>query len=201
MSYLAKFINEVKGKEYFILDTETTGLNGEVIQIAIIDHEKTVHFDSLIKPKYPIPVEATAIHGISNETVENAPVWGDVSGEILSLLQDQLVIVYNAVFDRKMMHHSAEYWELPRIDWKQEAFFYCAMESYAEFFGAWNDWKGSYTWQKLQNAASSVGYRPERAHTALSDCLSTWHVVEMLLMQDPKRAEMLYKGSTGDEDY
>lgn len=201
MSYLAQFIKEVSGKEFYILDTETTGLNGEVCQIAIIDGYKNICLDTYVKPKYPIPSDATAIHGISNETVEKAPLWADISPLVLELLQDQIVIVYNAVFDRKMMHHSAEYWQLPRVDWRQEAFFYCAMEAYAEFYGDYKDWKGSYTWQKLQNAAASVGYRPENAHTALSDCFSTWHVTEMLLGQDADEMAAKYRGTTDSEDY
>jgi DNA polymerase-3 subunit epsilon len=201
MSYLAQFIKELRGRNYYILDTETTGLDGEVIQIAIIDQAKKVCLDTLVKPVYRVPEEATAIHGISNEDVKDAPIWADVSPLVFELLNEENVIVYNAVFDRKMMHHSAEYLNLPRIDWKEIANFYCAMEAYAEFFGEWKPYHASYKWQKLQAAAASVGYHPEMAHTALSDCLSTWAVVEMLLMQDADKAADRFSGNTDAEDY
>jgi DNA polymerase-3 subunit epsilon len=61
--------------EYIILDVKTTGLDGdsEIVEIAIIDLDENPLFETLIKPVSLIPEEATAIHGITNEMVENAP--------------------------------------------------------------------------------------------------------------------------------
>jgi DNA polymerase-3 subunit epsilon len=60
----------VQNKEkYVILDTETTGLesNAEIIEIAIINIDEHILFNSLIKPENPVPADAFDVHGISNE--------------------------------------------------------------------------------------------------------------------------------------
>jgi len=199
MSYLAQFIKELKGKPYYILDTETTGLeDGEIVQIAIIDHLKNTILDTLIKPKLPIPADATAIHGIHNSDVASSPIWPDVSPLVREILEGQNIIIYNAVYDRRMMHYSAERHQMPKTDWKELATIHCAMEAYAEYFGQWNEYRGSYRWQRLSLAAASVGYSFD-AHTALADCLATWHVVDMLLGQDIEKVEKRYRGSTETE--
>ena len=38
----------------------------------------------LVNPEIPIPAEATAVHGITNEKVADAPIFKQVSAEIYS---------------------------------------------------------------------------------------------------------------------
>lgn len=200
MSQLAQFIRSIKGQNYLILDTETTGLNdGEIVQIAIIDHEGIVLVDTLIKPKLPIPADATAIHGITNDMVKESPTWPEISPKIEAILTGQNVLIYNAVYDRKMMHKSAERHSMPKTEWKEIAKFFCVMEAYAEFYGDWNDYRGSYKWQRLSTAAASARHIPNAAHSALGDCITTWHVVKMLLEMNPEDYEDLGR-SGGDEN-
>ncbi len=68
--------NDITAKEFVIFDIETTGLSlqegAEMIEIAgekIVGNEVVDKFHSLIKPKKPIPAEATAINNITNEMV------------------------------------------------------------------------------------------------------------------------------------
>jgi hypothetical protein len=58
------------------LDTETTRLDSkdEIIEIAIIDDDEQVVFESLVSPP-PIPSSATLLHGIRNEDVQFARPW------------------------------------------------------------------------------------------------------------------------------
>lgn len=58
-----------------IVDTETTGLgdDAEIVEIAVVDSQGSIVFDSLVKPRRPIPREASDIHGITNAAVEDAP--------------------------------------------------------------------------------------------------------------------------------
>ena len=60
-----------------ILDAETTGLgeDAEIVEITIIDTTGKPLINTLVKPSTPIPAEATAIHGITNEMVRHAPTW------------------------------------------------------------------------------------------------------------------------------
>lgn len=174
MSTLRYLMRAMDNTDCVVLDTETTGLNqGEIVQIAIIDSDGKTLLDTLVQPKEPIPADATAIHGITDDMVVNAPTWREVSPKVLDILQGKTVIIYNAVYDRKMMHQTAERWGMPKTDWKTHAEFVCAMEAYAEFWGDWNSYHQSYRWQRLTQAVSQQGLEVANAHNALGDCLMT----------------------------
>lgn len=186
---LQKFCETLKGKNFLVLDTETTGLDdGEVVQIAIINNAKDVLLNTFVKPAQPIPVDATRIHGITDEMCKDAPTWIDLAPEIKKILEGQLLVVYNAVYDRKMMHKTQERHDLPKIEWKEIADWHCAMEAYAEFYGEWNNYHGNYRWQRLSVAAQNCGIRVAAAHSALGDCLMTLGVVKHLLESEADNA-------------
>lgn len=164
------------------LDTETTGLNNaEICQIAIVDVRGEILFHSLVKPVRGIPEQATAIHGITDEMVKNELSWKEISPMVEIVLRGKRVVIYNAIYDRKIMHQSAEAAQMPKTDWKTLANFECAMEKFAQFYGEYNDYHGSFKWQKLGYAFYHV--RREDlvdAHDALTDARACrWIVLEM----------------------
>lgn len=178
---LAAFKAMLQLGDYVVLDTETTGLDdGEIVQIAIVNSDGLVLLDTLVKPKRPIPMDATRIHGITNDMVANAPTWEFVRDQVYNCLLGRHVVIYNAVYDRKMMHKSSERWGLTKTEWKDIAAFWCAMEAFAEIYGDWNDYRQSYRWQKLSTAAAHYGIEQTDAHTALADCLTTLAVCKAM---------------------
>ncbi|MJX93223.1 3'-5' exonuclease, partial [Salmonella enterica subsp. enterica] len=74
---------------YLFIDTETTGLgdDAEIVEICIIDSHGFIMLNTLIKPTKPIPDEAIAIHGITNEMVAFAPNWTDICGAVEELFR------------------------------------------------------------------------------------------------------------------
>jgi DNA polymerase III subunit epsilon len=105
----SEFVSMIQGDDYLVLDTETTGLHdGEIVQIAIINQSGDVLLDTFVKPVYTIPADATRIHGITDAMVKDAPGWADVLPVVYTLLNGKHVVIYNAVYDRKMMHQSSE---------------------------------------------------------------------------------------------
>lgn len=75
-----------------VFDLETTGVRigkDRIVQIAVMrlmpDGER-IRWQSLVNPEMPIPAEATAVHGISDADVAEAPVLADIAGEILARL-------------------------------------------------------------------------------------------------------------------
>ncbi|MEV3812529.1 3'-5' exonuclease [Aeromonas allosaccharophila] len=167
-----------------ILDTETTGLDdqAEIIEISIIDQFGGVVFDSLVKPQKPIPAEATAIHGITNDMVATAPSWADIHDEVCRIVNCYPLVIYNADYDMRLMAQTAALYGLQPVT--ANAGVHCAMLAYAEFYGDWNDYKGSYRWQRLTTAAAQQGVVTDgQAHRALADVMMTLGVLQAMAQQ------------------
>src|SRR5690349_16036603 len=82
-----------------LLDSETTSLEGYLVQIAVIDMAGRTLLDTLVNPCAPISPEAQAIHGITAERVKDAPTFAEIEPRLRELLAGRRVIVYNAPFD------------------------------------------------------------------------------------------------------
>ncbi len=171
-----------------IFDTETTGLEWgcEIVEISIIDAVSgSVLLDTLVKPLNPIPTEATAIHGINNEMVEDAPLFVEIANEIAEIIKGRKTIAYNVAFDKKLLNsalsHFPEYLALadcPLHKVVTETDFDCAMLAYAQFKGDWNYAYGEFKWHSLVNAAKQLGVElAGTAHRSLYDCILTREVV------------------------
>jgi len=171
---LIEFLNVVRRENFLVLDTETTGLQiGEIVQIAIVDHTGKILIDTLVKPVNGIPADAMRVHGITEDMVGDAPGWNLIAPKVMEIVKDTDLIVYNATYDRKMMHQSNEHYSNEKVNWKEIARWHCAMEAYAEVWGDWNDYHGSYRWQRLTTAMMQQNLPTGDAHNALGDCLMT----------------------------
>jgi DNA polymerase-3 subunit epsilon len=179
---LKQFRTSLAGKKFYVLDTETTALKrGEICQIAIIDSDGNVALDSLVKTVNAIPDAVTAIHGIDDSMVKDAPSWIDLAPRIKQILDGQLLVVYNAIYDRSFMHQTQELHNLPKIEWAEISTWLCAMNAYAEFNGEKHPYYGTYVWQKLSVAAARCGVEVKDAHSALGDCLMALGVTKHML--------------------
>lgn len=174
------FEDAIKAGGYVVLDTETTGLYGDaqIVQIAIVDDYSNVLLDTLVKPTIAIPADATRIHGITNEMVQNAPGWDQVVGLVFDILSEaNALIIYNADYDLRMIDQSCWAADVDVDDlYKRKPPTFCAMNRFAEIYGDWNDYHQSYRWQKLETAARYYKLPVSNAHTALGDCLMTLSV-------------------------
>jgi DNA polymerase-3 subunit epsilon len=184
---LEAFLDMIREGAFLVLDTETTGLKeGEIVQIAVANSAGNALLDTFVRPNKPIPPDATRIHGITDAMVATAPMWADVQPMVLELLDNRDVVVYNAVYDRRMMHQSDESNGLSALNYKGLVRFWCAMTAFAEVYGEWNDYRGSFTWQSLKLAAAFYHIQQPAAHSALGDCLTTLDVC--LAMAGVRRA-------------
>jgi DNA polymerase-3 subunit epsilon len=182
MSALTDFVNMAARGDFLVLDTETTGLRwGEVCQVAIIDHTGAVRLNTLVQPMEGIPDAAARIHGITGDQVADAPCWREVAPTVKQIIQGRDLVVYNAAYDRKMLHCSAEVLDMDRIEWLAVARWHCAMLAYAAFWGDWNDYHGNYRWQSLTNACRQQKIEVQAAHSALGDCLMTLELVNKMV--------------------
>ena len=88
-----------------LYDTETTTLNGEIVEVAYTDVTAdgyTSPVSHLIKPYSPIHFEAMATHGITEEMVSEAPRFSEVE-RIYAPVPDMYVGSHNWQFDSKML--------------------------------------------------------------------------------------------------
>lgn len=184
---LAVLKQVVKRGNFVILDTETTGLgtDAEICQIAIISPTGEKLLDTLVKPKKPIPADATRIHKITNDMVKTAPDWLNTNEQVWQLLKGRDVIVYNAEYDFRLIAQSEKASDpFALSDWHTISRA-CAMEAYAEWNGDWNEHKGGYRWSKLVDAVPTDFQMPTdvKAHSAFGDCLMTLAVCRFLVDQ------------------
>jgi len=106
-----------------ILDIETSGLDYKeghrVIEIGCIElNRKEVgsHFHQYINPLKTLTEENMKIHGITNEFLEDKPLFEDVADDFLSFIQDSFIIAHNANFDVGFLNHELEKISKPTID-------------------------------------------------------------------------------------
>ena len=90
---------------YAIVDIETTGghasANGITeIAICIHDGKKVVkRFETLVNPQREIPIYISALTGITNEMVKDAPPFEDVAADIYHLIHGKIFVAHNVNFD------------------------------------------------------------------------------------------------------
>jgi DNA polymerase-3 subunit epsilon len=174
-NYFANDAESLYAKDIVILDTETTALDSpEVCEITILDKEGNTLLDTLIKPSKPISEGARDIHGITDEMLQDAPKWSEIHSQFLEAVEDKLVVIYNSNFDTKAIWNTMWASGVEAVYFKSE----CLMELFSEYYGEYNDYFGSYTWQKLTTAAAHFGIETEGAHRAKADCLMTLGVLK-----------------------
>ena len=93
-----------------MVDVESTGAWPEVDRIVSIAFVKRypdgrlTEWESLVNPGVPIPPESTAIHGITNEMVAQAPSFRDIAHHVVNGTRDCYIGGYNAEkFDLKII--------------------------------------------------------------------------------------------------
>ena len=94
------------GSRLAALDTETTGFDPaqghRVIEVACVpldDGRIGEPWSRLVRPGRPIPREATAIHGITDEMVRDAPGAAEVAAELEERVAGRVLVFHNAAFD------------------------------------------------------------------------------------------------------
>jgi DNA polymerase III subunit epsilon len=95
-----------------IFDTETTGLSSEdrICEIALVvarGHEILERFSTRLNPGRPIGPGASAVHGITDADVANAPQFHEIQDTILSFFsRDMPWVSHNLSFDARMLSYA-----------------------------------------------------------------------------------------------
>lgn len=97
-------MTKILDADFRVVDIESTGLNKEtdrVVEIAIVG--KTA-LEWIVNPGVPIPVEASAIHHLTDRDVANAPSSAEIFAYLEeSVPQDCVIVAHNAQFDKAFL--------------------------------------------------------------------------------------------------
>ena len=109
--------------QFILLDTETTGVEEEdrICQLAflVLDKGGMQAYESLCKPPLPISLKAMSIHHITNEEVNEKPLFAECeSAKKLNELNQEsnILIIQNAPFDLGMLAKEGFEWQGKLID-------------------------------------------------------------------------------------
>lgn len=96
---------------YAIVDIETTGgyaSGHRITEISVFVHdgESVIkHFETLVNPQQPIPRYITALTGISNAMVAEAPSFDEIAEALHDILHSNIFIAHNVNFDYSFVKH------------------------------------------------------------------------------------------------
>ncbi|MHB1117726.1 3'-5' exonuclease [Sideroxydans sp.] len=168
-----------------VIDTETTGISPDkdaIIELGMVlfefDPDTGIvygileSFDQLEDPGFPIPHEATAVHGITDEMVKGKRI--DESSVERLLEGVSLVIAHNSKFDRVFLEKRLPIFEslpwgcsLSQVDWSEQGISSAKLEYIAYKYGFFYD-----------------------AHRADVDCFA---LLEILQQRLPKSGDLVLK--------
>jgi DNA polymerase-3 subunit epsilon len=160
-------------ESYGILDTETTGLDGEVIEIAVIDSAGTVLVHDFRIPKGEIHPKALEVHGLSLEKLNamDTEIWWATHRKLNQRFHHRTLLAYNVRFDIKVIENTSRIEDLDPLILERKPI--CIMQ-------LWSDFLGVSRWEKLEGGD----------HTALGDCRATLERIKEMAA-----AELSYEDS------
>lgn len=103
-----------KNEIEIVLDVETTGLDYTKEKIIEFGAVKLVNgkikdkFETLINAKQHIRKSSMAVHGITEEMLENAPTEEEIFPKIFEFIGDYPIVAHNAIFDFSFLNRTSK---------------------------------------------------------------------------------------------
>jgi DNA polymerase III subunit epsilon len=173
---------------FAIIDIETTGLNARkdrITEIAIYVHdgEKIVDkFESLINPECRIPYHITALTGISNKMVAEAPHFYEVAKQIVEMTDGNIFVAHNASFDYNFIRC-----EFKRLLYDYSRRTLCTKKLSRKLMPGLQSYG-------LGNLAKFLEIKNQARHRAAGDALATVQLLEHLMRIERNLEEIPLKG-------
>ncbi len=173
---------------YSVIDIETTGLNARtdrITEIAIIVHdgEKIVdRFESLVNPECRISYHITALTGISNKMVADAPRFCEIARRIVEMTDGNVFVAHNASFDYNFVRN-----EFRRLLYDYSRKTLCTKKLSKKLMPGIQSY-GLGHLSKILNISN-----PAR-HRAMGDALATVSLLEHLISIERKLEDISLKG-------
>lgn len=185
--------------EFVGFDLETTGISSFIdvpVSYGFVQHERRAHEtvtiseSGFVKPGVVIPSSATAIHGITNEMVANAPVLEIAASTIadrLSVIWSSggVIVGMNVSYDLTMVDSLCRRLSMPTLGERGVIGPVLDILILDRHFDKWR--KGS---RKLTDLCSHYGVTLASAHAAVDDAEASLNVLEVMLTLYPAIAEL-----------
>ena len=162
--------------DYVVFDLETTGMSpdkDEIVEISAIkvkDGEIVDEFSSLVNPGMPIPAGASAVNGITDDMVADAPGFEEVFELFLEFIGEEVLVGHNiAGFDMHFLYRYAmQYWN-KTLDNNYVDTVVIAKKCFPQM-----------AHRRLTDLAAHYKLNTEGAHRALFDCEMNQKVFEYM---------------------
>ena len=169
---------------YLFIDVETTGLSptkDAIVQVSALRFfgKKAVDgLNSYVNPQRPIPWEATEIHGITDEEVQDAPTIDKIKEPFMNLAKGAILVGHNATFDLNFLDYA----------------FHGALDGMEYIDTLWVAKKvldlPNY---RLETLADYAEFYPEGGfHDSLTDCTATAAIFFRLAFDKPGFAQVYH---------
>lgn len=149
-----------------IVDVETTGFAGSIVEIAAIDAATgAVLLDTLVDcGSVQIEPGAHAVHGITAADLIGAPHWLEVFAQLATVTEGRVVLAYNAQFDHGRVLYDCHRAGLDPAHLAEPGRWQCVMARRCEALGLGADGR----------------LRLDGGHRALADVHATRALLELL---------------------
>lgn len=181
-------------KDYVVFDLETTGIHPErdvIIEISAVrvcDGKAAAEYSTLVNPKRHIPAAATAVNGITDDMVADAPEIKEAMAGFMDFIGDSILVGHNIhTFDMNFAYDAA--WQALGKELDNDYIDTLYMARYCL------PGLGHY---KLTDISEYFHINTEGAHRALNDCLMNQGCFEELGKLWKKRKEERAEGKAGE---
>jgi DNA polymerase-3 subunit epsilon len=148
---------------FAILDTETSGLDGEAMEVAVIDPMGATLFRAFRHPIEAVHPKALAVHGLTPEVLEQngARPWTEWHNDLRSVLTGRCLVAYNVPFDKRILENTA------RVEGTESVL--SGIKGEVCLMRLWSGFLGVKKWQGLKGD-----------HSALGDCRAALKRIEAM---------------------
>ncbi|MBN2213963.1 MAG: GIY-YIG nuclease family protein [Bacteroidales bacterium] len=160
---------------YAIVDIETTGGSPgheKITEIAVIIHDGskiTEQFSTLLNPEKYIPPHITALTGITNEMVAEAPKFYEIAARIIELTENKTFVAHNAGFDYGFIKN-----EFKSLGYHFQRDRLCTVRLSRKLIPGLNSYSLGYLCDEL-------GIDNKDRHRAAGDAMATARLMEILM--------------------
>lgn len=178
-------------KNYIVFDLETTGIRqglDEIVEISalsVMDGNVTAEYSTLVRPGICIPPAATAVNGITDDMVKDAPEISEAMEGFLHFIKDGILVGHNIhTFDTNFIYDAA-----------MEAFQHEIKNDYVDTLYLARQCLPELKHHKLQDVSQHFNINTAGAHRALNDCIMNQKCYEelgkILIKQKENQPELI----------